>query len=256
MRAAVITIAGVSSRFNEGVPGSAKAHKIIYYEKNRENTLLFHLVEKCMYADRVILVGGNRYDDVKAYCEELPDEMRKKIILVYNEHYADLNSGYSLYLGLKEIFDRFDDIEDVLFVEGDLDLDKESFDKVVSCPGNVLTFSPEPIYANKAVVLYKDDKERYRYAFNSSHGLLKIDCPFSCMLNSGQTWKFADADKLKAANEKFYNEDKAATNLKIIQDYIDSCDPDSFKLIGYRIWTNCNTREDYRNILSRWEEQI
>ena len=254
MRVAVITIAGISSRFNAGIPEEEQRHKIIYYENDKKASLLYHLLEKCMYADRIVLVGGNRYDEVKAYCDELPSMMKEKIVLTYNEHYADLASGYSLYVGLKEINDTMEDVEEILFVEGDLDIDKGSFNQVVNSDKNVLTFSYEPIYANKAVVLYKDAEEHFKYAFNSSHGLLRIDDDFSVILNSGQTWKFMDVEKLMAANEKFYQESKDGTNLKIIQNYIDTCDNDSFELIGLKRWTNCNTREDYRKIYKYWED--
>lgn len=255
MRTAIITIAGVSSRFNKGIPENEKRHKIIYYENDRRDSLLYHLLVKCNFADRIVLVGGNRFDEVKAYCESLPEDMREKLVLVYNEHYTDLASGYSLYVGLKEMFDRFSDIDDILFAEGDLDIDADSFRIVTEAQGNVLTYSFEPIYANKAVVLYKNEDEKYRYAFNSSHGLLKIDEPFSVILNSGQVWKFADADKLRAANEKFAEEKPDGTNLVIIQDYIDSCESGQFELVGLKRWTNCNTREDYLKILKYWEEE-
>lgn len=256
MKIAIITIAGVSSRFNEGIPEEDKKHKIIYYNDNPKDTLLYHLIDKCMYADKIILVGGNKFDDVKAYCDNLTSQVKDKIVLVYNEHYADLASGYSLYVGLNELFKEYNDVEEVLFVEGDLDIDSSSFNNVIASSKNVLTYSYEPIYANKAVVLYKDKDEKYKYAFNSTHGLLNIEEPFSCMLNSGQVWKFNDVAKLNSANIRFYKEDKAETNLLIIQNYIDLCDSEEFDLIPLKRWTNCNTREDYRKIVSYWKEEI
>lgn len=256
MKVAIITIAGVSSRFNEGIPEEDKKHKIIYYEDNPKDTLLYHLIDKCMYADKIVLVGGNSFDDVKAYCDNLTPQMRDKIVLVYNEHYADLASGYSLYVGLDELFKEYNDVEEVLFVEGDLDIDSSSFNNVISSFKNVLTYSYEPIYANKAVVLYKNEAEKYKYAFNSAHGLLNIEEPFSCMFNSGQVWKFKDADKLNRANAKFYKEDKEGTNLIIIQNYIDLCKSEDFDIIPLKRWTNCNTRKDYRKIVSYWKEEI
>lgn len=255
MRAAIITIAGISSRFNEGIPEEEKKHKIIYSEGNKRDTLLFHLLAKCSYADKIILVGGSRYEDVKEYCDCLPAEMQDRIVLTYNSHYSDLGSGYSLYLGLKELSERFSNVKDVLFVEGDLDIDKESFDRVVEADRDVLTYCYEPIYANKAVVLYKDDKDRFRYAFNSSHGMLTVSSPFSCILNSGQMWKFTDTELLYTANKKFFSEEKEETNLKIIQNYIDLRGSDKFELIGLNRWTNCNTRQDYRKILTYWKEE-
>lgn len=250
MKSAVITTAGISSRFNEGVPETEKQLKAIY--GGGEQTLLFHLVQRCMFADRVIVVGGYKFDDLKKYLSGLRPEVRDKIVLVYNKHYKTLSSGYSLYIGLMEAFKYRSD--EILFVEGDLDVDRNSFDNVIKSKKSVITYNCEPIYANKAVVLYKDGNDRYRYAFNSSHGMLKIEEPFSCILNSGQIWKFIDMEKLKMASDKFFSEEKDGTNLLIIQDYFDRVT--EADLIGLKRWTNCNTRKDYEQIVSYWEEEI
>ena len=253
MKTAIITIAGISSRFNYNLIESEKKHKIIYYEKEKEDTLLYHLLIKCNDFDRIILVGGNRYEDVKEYCEGLQPEIRDKIDLIYNEHYADLASGYSLYVGLKHMFDNTGfSSDEAIFIEGDLDVDNESFKLVVQSKSDVLTYSHEPIFSEKAVVLYRDEKGRYRYAFNSGHGLLKIQDAFSVILNSGQIWKFTDMNKLKFANTKFYNDDMSETNLRIVQNYIDQCESSDFELIGFKHWVNCNTREDYKHIVEYW----
>lgn len=253
MRAVIITIAGVSSRFNEGLPLREHSHKSIYHEGDRRNTLLYHLLEKCRFADRIILVGGSCFDEVKEYCSSLPVAVKEKIKLVYNEHYADLASGYSLYLGLSSLFEEENNYQELLFVEGDLDIDRESFQKAVDCPGDVISYSYEPIYASKAVVLYQNAEGRYRYAFNSSHGLLQITEPFSMILNSGQMWKFTNMDLLQKANRKFYQEEKDGTNLRIIQNYLDNRRPEDITVVGLLRWTNCNTRQDYKKILAYWE---
>lgn len=255
MRVVIITAAGISSRFNEGIREEEKCLKIIYFERNRNATLLYHLLEKCKFADQIVLVGGYKYNELEAYCEELPDFMKKKLILVYNEHYADLASGYSLYVGLKTSFESLETIKEVLFIEGDLDIDRDSFNRVVNAKHNVLTYNFEPIYAKKAVVFYRNIQDHFRYMFNSSHGLLRIDEAFSLILNSGQMWKFIEIEKLKAANKKFYQLGKEGTNLGIIQNYIDSCAVESFELVGLYRWTNCNTREDYRKIAKYWVEE-
>ncbi len=252
MEAAIITVAGVSSRFNEGICEEDKCLKAIYYEKDRTCTLLYHLIEKCMFAQRIVVVGGYKYDALGAYCDELPDSMKDKLVLVYNEHYTDLGSGYSLYVGLREIFDQSEGVERVLFVEGDLDIDRDSFGKVIAAGSDVLTYSFEPIYAKRAVVLYRDAHGHFKYAFNSSHGLLKIDDAFSVILNSGQMWKFTDMERLKAAGKKFFETERDGTNLCVIQNYMDLCDEEAFELISLSRWTNCNTREDYRKILEYW----
>lgn len=250
MRAAIITVAGISSRFNEGILEDKKELKAIYTERTAKDTLLYHLLLKCAYADKIIVVGGYKFESLKKYCGGLDDNLQDKIELVYNEHYVDLASGYSLYLGLQKAFEF--DVEEVLFVEGDLDIDNVSFDSVIKSERSVLTYTYEPIYANKAVVLYKDDKGLYRYAFNSSHGLLCIDSPFSCILNSGQTWKFTEMSALRRASDAFFAKTKDGTNLRIIQEYLDA--GIEAELIPLKRWTNCNTKEDFRIIVSYWEE--
>lgn len=251
MKAAVITVAGVSSRFNEGIPENQKVLKAIHTEGSLKETLLYHMLEKCAFAELIVIVGGYKFDDLAAYVDTLDASFKEKIKLVFNEHYEDLGSGYSLYLGLKKVFEY--NVSEVLFVEGDLDIDWPSFGEVVQCPRSVLTYTYEPIYANKAVVLYQDGEGRFRYAFNSSHGLLQISEPFACILNSGQLWKFTDPDVLREANQLFFQLEKEGTNLRIIQNYMDRVS--EFELIGLKRWTNCNTRNDYNKITTYWEEE-
>lgn len=251
MKIAIITVAGVSSRFNKGITDENKELKAVYYEDNPKNTLLYHLLLKCSNADRVVVVGGYKYETLKEYVFSLEEEIKRKIDLVRNDHFDDLGSGYSLYLGLKQAFKY--EISEVLFVEGDLDIDGESFHRVAKASGNILTYNNEPIYANKAVVLYKDESECYKYAFNSNHGLLTITQPFSCILNSGQLWKFTDIGLLRKANDIFYSKASEDTNLRIIQNYLDM--GVKVSLVPLKRWTNCNTRSDYKKILSYWENE-
>ena len=113
MSAAIITVAGISSRFNEGVPEEDKELKAIYSERSAEDTLLYHLIQKCVYADKIIIVGGYKFDRLRLYCERLEKHLQEKIAIVHNEQYNNLASGYSLYLGLLKAFEF--DVEEVLF---------------------------------------------------------------------------------------------------------------------------------------------
>ena len=242
LRIAVITVAGISSRFNDGISEEKKTLKAIYSDCEKGRTLLSHLIGQCSYVDKIIVVGGYKYSDLRSYIEDsIPELLRNKIITVYNEHYIDLASGYSLYLGLEAAF-KENNIRDILFVEGDLDIDDRSFRSVAMSDKTVLTSTYETIEASKSVVFYKDSVGRYKYAFNSQHGLLQITEPFSEIMNSGQLWKFTDIDAMKKATEEFFITDKGGTNLNIIQKYLDKISPDS------------NTREDYLKIKKRWEE--
>ena len=63
MKAAVITIAGISSRFNEGIPEEQKVLKAIFTEDSKEKTLLYQLLRKCAFADLIVIVGGYKFSD-------------------------------------------------------------------------------------------------------------------------------------------------------------------------------------------------
>ena len=275
LRSAIITVAGISSRFNKGIPEAQHVLKGIYYKEYILDTLLFRLLQKCAYVDNLVVVGGYRYDELLHYAEELQAHhgevsvhvakheavsetcettgtvgaLLKKVQFIQNHHFEDMASGYSLYLGIEKALQN--GATEILFAEGDVDTDDASFARVVDAEQSVLTYNREPVYANKAVVLYQNAEGKYRYAFNSAHGLLSIDEPFSCLLNSGQIWKFTDMDALRKANEAFYNEKKDGTNLYIIGKYLDAGVPCS--LVGLERWTNCNTREDYEAILQGWK---
>lgn len=253
MKIAIITVAGISSRFNNDIPEDEKILKCLYYEDNPEKTLIYQMLKKTGYADKIIIVGGYKYDDLKEYIGEfIPGELKDKISLVYNDHYSDLSSGYSLYLGIEKALINFNNIDEVLFVEGDLDIDDESFLNVVKSGSSVLTFNREPIYSNKAVVLYQNENDEYKYLFNSDHGLLSLDEPFKAVFNSGQIWKFQNIKLLKIANDNFKENLIEDTNLGIIQKYFDLND-DDVEIIGFNHWVNCNTRDDYKIIKNNWE---
>ncbi len=256
MKILIVTVAGISSRFNKNIPEDEKILKCLYFEENPQDTLIYHMLEKANYADKIVIVGGYKYDDLVDYINNnIPKDLQNKILTVYNDHFSDLSSGYSLYLGIKEALDNFNIIDEILFVEGDLDIDDESFTKVIESDKNVLTFNYEPIYSNKAVVLYQNEKDEYHYLFNSDHGLLSLDEPFKAIFNSGQTWKFNDVHLLKIANDNFYENIIEDTNLGIIQKYFDLVeDTSEIEIIGLKHWVNCNTREDYKLIKNYWEK--
>lgn len=256
MKISIITVAGISTRFNKDIPEDEKILKCLYYEENPHDTLIFHMLEKLESYDKIIIVGGYMYSDLTGYIDEkIPEDLQEKIILVENDHFSDLSSGYSLYLGIKEALDNFDEIDEVLFVEGDLDIDNESFAKIVKSDKNVLTFNREPISSNKSVVLYQNKNNEYHYLFNSNHGLLSLSEPFKAIFNSGQAWKFKDMGLLREANDNFYNNIIEDTNLGIIQKYLDLIENnEDIEIIGLKHWVNCNTREDYQNIKDYWRK--
>ncbi len=254
MKAAVITTAGISSRFNEGMDDKAKVLKGIYTDDGPSSTLLYHLIRKCRRAGKIVIVGGYKYEALSSYISNyIPLEYKEKLKLIFNEHFEDFASGYSLYLGIQEAL-KTEDVSEMVFVEGDLDVDDASFDKVWNCNNTVLTYNNEPIQASKAVVLYEDSASHYKYAFNTAHGLLKIEDSFTRIFNSGQLWKFRDLEKLKKANDDFSKTNMRGTNLYIIQKYLNSISTENISIIELKRWTNCNTRSDYDQIKLAWKE--
>ena len=69
MRIAIITVAGISNRFNHGVKD--KVLKAIYYEGDPRRTLLFRQCRQCRDMDRIILVGGYQYEALSSYVERI-----------------------------------------------------------------------------------------------------------------------------------------------------------------------------------------
>ena len=256
MRVAIITAAGVSSRFNKGFSEADCVLKMIYSEGDEHETLLYHLLEKCDFADRIVIVGGYRYEELQVYLASpvIPDEWRERIRLIFNKHYEDLNSGYSLYKGLEKALSY--DPDEIIFIEGDVDTDAASFEAVVEAEATVLTYCREPIYSDRSVVFYQRDDGEYHYAFNEEHGLLKIEEPFWCVLNSAQMWKFRDMDALSAANDDFRENYYDETNLFIVQGYLDRL-PEEERIVLRELgdWTNCNTRKDWQLLREKWAEQ-
>ena len=254
---AIITVAGISSRFNKDVSNDEMILKCLYYEDNPHDTLIYKMLEKVRYADKIVIVGGFKFDDLIDYINKyIPEHIKDKCDLIYNDHFDDLSSGYSLYLGIEESFNMSDDIGEILFVEGDLDVDVESFENVINSENSLLTINPEPIYSNKAVVLYQNENDDFIYAFNSDHGLLSIDEPFKAIFNSGQIWKFNDMEALKTANDNFKKYLIADTNLGIIQKYFDLIENKNIDVIGFNHWVNCNTRKDYKIIKRYWRNNL
>ena len=141
MKLAIITVAGISSRFNKDIPEDEKILKCIYYENDPKNTLLYQMATKLEEYEKIVVVGGYKYSDLEDYISAvLPEGLSQKILLVYNDHYDDLSSGYSLYLGIKEALENFSDIDEILFVEGDLDIDKEETAKILMIFWCLFTF--------------------------------------------------------------------------------------------------------------------
>lgn len=252
MKSAIITVAGMSTRFNEGY--DKKELKCIYFQKEPEYTLLYRLVLQCQEYDQIVIVGGYLFPKLEYYVEKyIPLEVQKKICLIYNEKYQEYASGYSLYVGLKEVL-KHSDLEEILFAEGDLAVDQESFRKIITEKKNVLTYQKEVIVANKSVAIYVDAQEKYHFLYNQEHGLLQIQEPFRCIYNSGQIWKFVSEKKIRECMNKYIPQEQD-TNLVFIQKYFNALEQEDIEVIGMKSWLNCNTRRDYQLAEQIWREK-
>ena len=145
MKYLIITVAGTATRFNRDT--EKETLKCLYYKDSPKFALLNQLIKNCGEYDKCIIVGGYLYSALEAYVKENLQAYGDRIELVYNEHFKDYGSGYSLYKGIEAVMDS----GDVTFVEGDLFFLKENFKPVYDSEKSVLRINREPLYSNKAV---------------------------------------------------------------------------------------------------------
>lgn len=241
----IITVAGCASRFNKDL--DKPTLKCLYFEENERYSLLYQILDKARDFDHFIIVGGYLFDDLKTYCQKYLTEFNDRISLIFNPHFQDYGSGWSLLMGLEAI--TTDNCEEIVFVEGDLFFDCESFNNICKTAGDVITYNSEPILASKAVALYIDTDTSPHYLYDLSHGQLCIPEPFTAVLNSAQIWKFSDSKRLFAVIKSLNDQQKQGTNLEIIQKYFGPLKNDAYTALPVQTWFNCNTVADYQQTL-------
>lgn len=240
----IITVAGMSKRFSRSV--GYDCLKCIYYEDNPKDTLLYRIIKQNQDVDKYIIVGGFQFGKLEEYVKDNLQDLQDKIILVYNNYYEKYGSGYSLYLGIRESLKwNFDEL---IFTEGDLYIDRDTFSDVFLSADNVITINNEPIYANKAVVLYLDQNRIIHYLYDTAHNSLTIQEPFIAIFNSGQIWKFVSRERVYEVFQMMVEDEWKETNLEFIQRYFKNLSSDEYEIINCPKWINCNTIEDYKKI--------
>ena len=66
----------MSSRFNKDISDEEKILKCLYYDENPQDTLIYHMIEKSKYADKIVIVGGYKYSDLENYvAEHVPQDL-------------------------------------------------------------------------------------------------------------------------------------------------------------------------------------
>lgn len=241
MKILILTVAGLSTRFSKSI--GKDVLKCIYYEKSVTESLLYRMLHQPVDFDKYIIVGGYEFDLLKAGINQDYPELCNKIELVYNEHFADYGSGYSLYCGIKKALNF--DFDDIVFAEGDLFVDTITFQEVANSKKNVVTTNDDPILANKAVAFYIDRDKKIRYIYDTSHESLKIDEEFLGIFNSGQIWKFSDRNLVKVVYDSLEEVDWTGTNLVMVERYFRMLNEDEYESIRFKKWINCNTVDDF-----------
>lgn len=245
MKSLIITVAGMSSRFNRDT--NEDVLKCLYYEDTPTNSLISLQVHKVYdLVDEILVVGGYKYNELKHFIYNEMKDVKHKIKLVYNDHYHDYGSGYSLMKGIEIVSEKTDDIT---FIEGDLFFDTESVERIINSPKNVISVNSEPILSNKAVALYFDAYNYPHYIYDTSHSCLEINEPFKAIYNSGQMWKFMNPIRVREICQFLTPEQKQGTNLEIIQKYFGSYKNSQLDIVRVNLWYNCNTVADYREAI-------
>lgn len=242
MKSLIITVAGLSSRFNKDL--EMPVLKCLYYEANHRCSLLSMQISRTYeLVDEIVIVGGYKYDDLTAFVKEHIKDTDNKIRTIYNEHYHDYGSGYSLLKGIDALSKNTDE---VTFIEGDLFFDKESVETIIESNKDVISVNNEPILSNKAVALYFDTQYHPHYIYDTSHSCLEIHEPFTAIYNSGQMWKISNPTKLMKVCSELTQKQIEGTNLEIVQRYYSDIDYENLKIVRVEKWYNCNTVNDYR----------
>ena len=245
MKSLIITVAGMSSRFNKDTEKDVL--KCLYYEDAPTNSLLSIQVHKCFdLVDEIVVVGGYKYEDLETFIRQEMKDVNHKMKLVYNDHYHDYGSGYSLLKGIEVVSDKADEI---IFIEGDLFFDTESVKSIITSQKDVISVNNEPILSNKAVALYFDANNYPHYIYDTSHSCLEIKEPFTAIYNSGQMWKFINPSRVREICQFLTPEQEQGTNLEIIQKYFGAYKNTQLDIIKVSLWYNCNTVADYREAI-------
>lgn len=245
MKSLIITVAGMSSRFNKDTKEDVL--KCLYYENSPANSLLSLQVHKAYeHVDEIIVVGGFKYEDLEHFIRTEMRDVKYKMKLVYNDHYSDYGSGYSLLKGVEVVSEK---TSEITFIEGDLFFDTESIKKIITSRKDVISVNNEPILSSKAVALYFDTHHYPHYIYDTSHSYLEIREPFTAIYNSGQMWKFADPSRVREICHFLTPEQEQGTNLEIIQKYFGAYKSTQLDIVKISLWYNCNTVADYREAI-------
>lgn len=245
MRTLIVTVAGTATRFNRDTDRDTL--KCLYYQESPCYSLLYQILDKARELDEYVIVGGYLFEELSDFVARELKEFAGKIKLVYNPSYKEYGSGYSLIKGIEAVSP---DSDEIIFVEGDLYFDRDSFDKVMQACRDVITVNREFITSQKAVALYVDMQGHVHYLYDTRHEALLIPEAFRAVYNSAQVWKFLSPKRLQSVVQGLTPSQIQGTNLEIIQGYFGECTLDTLEFIPLEVWYNCNNVSDYNKVYS------
>jgi CTP:molybdopterin cytidylyltransferase MocA len=241
MRVLIITAAGIASRFNRDL--DKPVLKCIFFKEKPQYSILYQMFSRISHCDRIIVVGGYKFKQLVKFIETYLSDFSHKTEVIFNPHFEDYGSGYSLYFGIKTA--EKINASEIIFVEGDLFFSKADFRKITSAKGDVLAVNKEPIESSKTVLVYEDLSKHMKYLYDIEHKEFFIKESFHSIYNSAQVWKFINLVRLYESNEKITAFQKTTANLEIIGDYFSSIPKDKISIVTMNNWINCNTMKDY-----------
>lgn len=246
MNVFITTVAGKATRFNKDL--KTPVLKAIYHQGDASKSLLYRQIDQVSKAcEKIIVVGGYLFESLMQEIESSFSQFRDRIELIYNPHFEDYGSMYSLYLGIQAA-EKYKP-EQVVFAEGDVFCDNASFDKVLGASKDVFTINRFPVYANQSVVAYESQENKLCYIYDTAHNELFFDAPVKAIFNSAQIWKFCDTSRLFQLNQQLTKEQQIGTNLNLIQFYFSDFEFAQLDCVVMEQWVNCNTVEDFLSTL-------
>ena len=243
MRTLIVTVAGAATRFNKDTEHDTL--KCLYYKESPKYSLLYQILDKSRELDKFIIVGGYLYNELSDFVDNHLSEFKTKIELVFNPLFREFGSGYSLIKGV-EFLDEA--TEEIVFVEGDLYFDTNSYKCILNSDKNMISVNREFISADKAVAIYVNNNDKVFYIYDTDHASLSIPEPVKAIYNSAQIWKFNSLKILQEVISSLDDLQIQGTNLEIIQGYFGMFSIDELTIIPVETWLNCNTVADYLNV--------
>lgn len=248
MRAFITTVAGQSTRFNQGCADPVL--KCLYHTEKTPECILFRLLRQAAGAgfDRLIVVGGYRYQDLQCAVEGYHGP---SVELVYNPRWQDSGSMYSLYYGVLAAAKA----TEILFCEGDIIMDSDSFRQLAAAQKDSFAIAREPIFADRSVAAYQGSDDRLHYLYDTQHGSLTFPPDVKAVFHSAQAWKIRGTEAFSRMNTQLTEEERRGTNLVLLERYFSQFPLGGLDCTVMERWINCNTREDFERF-EREKEQF